>query len=53
MTEKGEKIHAYWYCLVALNVVLCKKNRKQAEKEAYDILVEQYGEDTLKKEFEL
>jgi len=53
MTDKGEKIHAYWYAMVAIFVVLKKMTRKRAEREAYKIIVEQYGEDTLMKEFEL
>lgn len=53
MTEKGKKIHAYWFVLVAIFAVFEKMSRKKAEKEAYKIIVEQYGEDTLLKEFEL
>lgn len=53
MTKEGEKIHAYWHALVALFVVLGKMTRKRAEKEAYKKIVEQFGEDTLMKEFEL
>ena len=53
MTDKGEKIHAYWHVMVAMFVVLEKMTRKLAEREAYKIIVEQYGEDTLMKEFEL
>lgn len=39
--------------MVALFVVLGKMTRKRAEKEAYKKIVEQFGEDTLMKEFEL
>lgn len=53
MTEKGEQIHAFWYALVAIFVVLGKMTRKRAEKEAYKKIVEEFGEDTLMKEFEL
>ena len=53
MTDEGKKIHAYLYALVALFVVLGKMTRKRAEKEAYKKIVEQFGEDTLMKEFEL
>ena len=53
MTDEGKKIHAYWYALVALFVVLGEMTRKRAEKEAYKKIVEQFGEDTLMKEFEL
>lgn len=53
MTDEGKKIHAYWYALVAIFVVLGKMTRKRAEKEAYKKIAEQFGEDTLMKEFEL
>lgn len=53
MTELGEKIHAFWYCLVAVKVVLGKMPKAEAECEAYDVIVERYGEERLRKEFEL
>lgn len=53
MTKEGEKIHAFWYCLVAVKVVLGKMPKAKAEREAYNVIVEKYGEDTLRKEFEL
>lgn len=53
MTDKGKEIHAFWYGMVAMFVVLGKMTRKKAQKEAYKIIEEEYGEDTLKKEFEL
>ncbi len=52
MTEKGEKIHAYWFVLVATFVVLEKMTRKAAERKAYDIIVKEYGETTLMKELQ-
>ena len=53
MTKEGEKIHAFWYCLVAVKVVLGKMPRAKAEREAYDVIVKRYGEEKLRKEFEL
>jgi hypothetical protein len=53
MTKEGEKIHAYWYAMVALFVVLGKMTRNRAMKEAYKLIAEEFGEDTLMKEFEL
>ena len=53
MTKEGEKIHAFWYCLVAIKVVMGKMTRAKAEREAYIVIVEKYGEETLRKEFEL
>jgi hypothetical protein len=53
MTKEGEKIHAFWYCLVAMKVVLGKMSKAKAEREAYDFIVEKYGEERLRKEFEL
>ena len=53
MTEKGEQIHAFWHTLVAMNVVLGGMTRRKAEKEAYKVIEEEYGEETLIKEFEI
>ncbi len=53
MTKEGEKIHAYWYAMVALFVVLGKMTRNRAMKEAYKLIAEEFGEDTLMKEFGL
>ena len=53
MTKEGEKIHAYWYAMVAIFVVLGKMTRNRAMKEAYKLIAEEFGEDTLMKEFEL
>lgn len=53
MTELGEKIHALWYCLVAVKVALGKMPKAKAEREAYDVIVEMYGEKRLRKEFGL
>ena len=39
--------------MVAVFATAGKMNRKKAEKEAYKILVERYGEDYLMKEFEI
>ena len=53
MTTIGKEIHALWICLVAVHVVCGKMTRHRAEKEAYKEIVEQFGEDTLMKEFEI
>jgi len=53
MTEKGKTIHAYWCALTAIFVVIGKMTRKKAEKEAYKMIVDRYGEETLVKEFAL
>ena len=53
MTEKGAKIHALWICLTALYCVSGKMTRRKAERKAYRDIVEQYGEETLKREFEI
>lgn len=53
MTDDGKRIHAGWFVLTAVFVVCGKMTRKKAEKEAYKIIVEEYGEDALIKEFEL
>ena len=53
MTEKGKQIHAFWKCMVAVYVVLGKMTRGRAETKAYNELVAMYGEETLKKEFEI
>ena len=53
MTEEGKKIHAFWYALVAIHHVLGKMSVAKAEKKAYDRIVELYGEEKLRKEFEL
>ena len=53
MTEQGQKIHAYWYTLVAMKVVLEGMSSAKAEREALNIIIEEYGEDTLRKEFKL
>lgn len=53
MTEKGKQIHAFWYALTAVNVVPGKMSRSKAEKEAYKVIAEKYGEETLKREFEI
>lgn len=53
MTEEGKKIHAFWYCLVALNVCLNKMTQSKAEKDAYKMIVEKYGEEKLRKELEI
>ena len=53
MTKLGEKIHAYWVALTALYVVMGKMTRAKAQKKALDVITEEYGEETLMKEFEL
>lgn len=53
MTKEGEKIHAYWVVLTALYVVMGKMTRAKAQKKALDVITEEYGEETLMKEFEL
>lgn len=53
MTENAKRLHAYWFAMVAILATAGKMSRKKAEKEAYKILVEQYGEDYLMKEFEI
>ena len=53
MTEEAKRIHAFWFCMVAVLATAGKMTRKKAEKEAYKILVEQYGEDYLERVFEI
>lgn len=53
MTEEAKRIHAFWFCMVAVLATAGKMTRKKAEKEAYKILVERYGEDYLAKVFEI
>lgn len=53
MTAKGEQIHAFWKCMVAVYVVLGKMSRGRAETKAYNELVAMYGEETLRKELEI
>ena len=53
MTQKGEQIHAFWLCMVAVGVVLGKKTRKKAEQEAYQELLTLYDEETIIRELEI
>ena len=53
MTQLGEEMHAFWYAMMACNVVLAKMSRKKAEREAYKSLCEIYDEETIKKELEI
>ena len=45
--KTADEIHAFWTALVAVNVVLCKMSRAKAEREAYEEVLELYGEETL------
>ena len=53
MTDEAKRIHAFWVCMVAIFSVSGKMTRRKAEKEAYKILVEKYGEDYLARVFEI
>lgn len=53
MTEVGKKIHAAWYVMTAFNVVCGKMRQGEAEREALKSIIKIYGEETLRKEFEL